>query len=967
MKCLLIGFVAMLSSSTCLVVAADVAAPDVAPIKFERETLDNGLRVIYAPMTNAPVVHIRVMYHVGSKDEAPDRQGFAHMFEHMMFRGSAHVPSEQHMKLINGVGGVSNAFTSFDQTTYVNTVPTTGVQMALWLEADRMASFKVSDEVFKTERNVVKEEWRLRVANQPYGTMNEDLFRLAFKTHNYKWMPIGDMDHLAAAQVQELQDFHDRYYVPNNACLIIAGEFDVSQVKEWVHKYYNWIPRSADIERVTRPEEAQTQQHEKTVTKPALPFTRISMAYKNPAYRSNDHLAIECLTEILGGGRSSRLYQALVANDPVAAQASMGDYQLEDPAVIFVGLGVLPGKDAAEAIDRAKAEFKKVIDEGVTAEELDKAKTQTRVALVQSRATAESVATVLGEEEVFGGDADRANTYFARLAKLTPEDIKAVAAKYLVDDHLTVVEYKPGPAATQPSEIKSELESAKKIEAATKPGAPEADQPVAAARRKIEFPDDFPTSAPMNDEVIAASFEKGKTQEVNGVQVITMHDDRLPVVSATLVLRGGSHAVPADKEGVASLTSSMLSRGAAGMSAKEIAEALESHGVSVGASDDGDVTRLTAYGPAEEIEYAIGLLKKVAQQPDFPEEEFEKLKRQSMQGLLGQLSDPGSVANRELDTLVYGEGPLGKNVTPKSLMGITLDDVKDYYKTTFRPDGAIMVFAGDITQDKADELAKTLLDGFAQGKPPAANYDVAAPTERKIILVDNPDGQQAVVRMGVKAYDLSDDVRFAGSIAGQVLSSGIDSRLNRVLRAEKGLTYGAYGYFRPSRHGGAFELSIETKPESVDDAITSTLQVLQRMKDADITDAELAEAKRRTAGTMVLETQTIQQQAGRRVDTVLNGYPIDYYDNYAKRIAQVTADQVRDVMAKYVVDDNIDIVVVGPASKVASQLEKVGEPSVMPMPLAEMQKMMGGLGGAKMGGGGMNTKPATQPTTQPMK
>ncbi|RYG87881.1 insulinase family protein, partial [bacterium] len=220
--------------------AAAPAAGHAEPIPYERETLPNGLRVIYAPMTNAPVVHVRVLYHVGSKDEAADRQGFAHMFEHMMFRGSEHVASEQHMKLIQSVGGISNAFTSFDQTTYHNTVPNNQLNLALWLEADRLASFKVADDVLATERNVVKEEWRLRYANQPFGPQSQDLFKLAFKVHNYKWTPIGDMDQLARAVTSELQDFHDRYYVPNNACLIIAGQFDVAQAKAWVKQYYGW-------------------------------------------------------------------------------------------------------------------------------------------------------------------------------------------------------------------------------------------------------------------------------------------------------------------------------------------------------------------------------------------------------------------------------------------------------------------------------------------------------------------------------------------------------------------------------------------------------------------------------------------------------------------------------------------------------------------------------------------------------
>src|SRR5438045_6768849 len=218
---------------------ATIPAP--APVEFTQETLDNGLRVIYAPLHQAPVVHVRVLYHVGSRDERPDRQGFAHMFEHMMFRGSAHVKPEEHMKLINTVGGNSNAFTSFDQTVYVNTIPANSTEMALYLEADRMASFKVNAEIYKTERKVVAEEWRIR-QNRPYGTEFDDFLKNAYTTHSYRWTPIGNMDHLKAAEVSELQDFFNTYYLPNNAILVITGDIDVPKTKELAAKYFGWIP-----------------------------------------------------------------------------------------------------------------------------------------------------------------------------------------------------------------------------------------------------------------------------------------------------------------------------------------------------------------------------------------------------------------------------------------------------------------------------------------------------------------------------------------------------------------------------------------------------------------------------------------------------------------------------------------------------------------------------------------------------
>src|SRR3954468_13417065 len=243
---------------------APVSIPAPAPAEYVQETLDNGLRVIYAPLHQAPVVHVRVLYHVGSRDERPDRQGFAHMFEHMMFRGSAHVKPEEHMKLIGVVGGNSNAFTSFDQTTYVNTIPSNQLDLALYLEADRMASFKVNENIYKTERKVVAEEWRIR-QNRPYGTQFEDFLKNQFTTHSYRWTPIGNMDHLKAAEVAELQDFFNTYYLPNNAILVVAGDIDVAKTKELVKKYYAWIPQGREPKRNIAKEPEQTEPRNATV------------------------------------------------------------------------------------------------------------------------------------------------------------------------------------------------------------------------------------------------------------------------------------------------------------------------------------------------------------------------------------------------------------------------------------------------------------------------------------------------------------------------------------------------------------------------------------------------------------------------------------------------------------------------------------------------------------------------------
>ncbi len=230
------------------VIPLSARAKESVGIAWETEKLANGLTVIYAPMPSSPVTDVRVMYHVGSRDERPDQQGFAHMFEHMMFRGSEHVKPQEHMKLVSLVGGYCNANTGFDKTQYFETLPSTDTDLALWLEADRMSSFKVSPQIFHTEQLVVAEEWRMR-QNQPYGTMFEELCDEIFKVHSYQWTPIGNMKQLQMSATAELQAFFNKYYVPSNAVLIITGNTDVAGLKASVHHYFSWIPAGTPVER----------------------------------------------------------------------------------------------------------------------------------------------------------------------------------------------------------------------------------------------------------------------------------------------------------------------------------------------------------------------------------------------------------------------------------------------------------------------------------------------------------------------------------------------------------------------------------------------------------------------------------------------------------------------------------------------------------------------------------------------
>jgi zinc protease len=914
-----------------LVPAVHADDKPLADIPFTREVLDNGMTVLYVPLHTAPVVHVRVIYHVGSRDEKPDRQGFAHMFEHMMFRGSAHVAPEEHMKLIGIVGGNSNAFTAYDQTAYVNTIPANQVQMAIYLEADRMASFKVSDDIFKIERGVVSEEWRMRYANQPYGTMFEDFVKTAYTKSPYRWTTIGNMDQLKAASSGELQAFFNKYYVPNNACLVIAGDIDEAKTKEWVKQYFGWIPRGADINRGIPTEPEQTEARRLVAYKANIQLPSIYIGFKTADYTSADQYPLGLLGSILGDGETSRLYQRLVSTDQLCVDVGAGAEQLQDQGFFIANARVLPGKSSEQTEKEMMEEIQKIVDKGVSDEELNKVKTSTWVGLIHARETATNLAALVGEEQVFGGDANRANEAWKQIEKLTTADIQNVAKKYLKASASTTVVYLPDP--TRKNQRAAAASQNAKADEVKNAGVTPSSQPI--EQRVKEFPPGYPTHPPFNNQPLKATFNKGEETSVNGVKVIVMSDHRLPLVNWSLIMRAGGDSGPKEKEGVAELTAAMLRRGAGDMDYLALSEDLESRAISIDASDAADHTTLSGSSTTDQADHTIMRASQILRQPAFPAEEFAKLQSQSVGALMGALANPTAVAPRELLIALYGDSALGKQATPMTLSAITIEDVKKWYQKVYQPNDALFVISGDVTTEQGKAMAEKLLaDWKPAEKLPQADYSLPPATDkRQVILVDNPEGKQSTMRMAIRAYDIHDDEKFAGSVTSRILSDGIDSRLNKYVRAEKGYTYGVSGIFSPGRHAGSFNVSVDTNPDTTEPCIEACFKVLKDMRDANVTDKELSEAKTRVAGSMVMSMQTIAQQAGMRIDGILNGYPIDYYDKYPERINEVSADQVRAVMNKYVNDDRMTIVIVGPGATVKEQLAPLGEIKVLPMPM----------------------------------
>ena len=400
-------------------------------LKIESHTLENGLQVVLAQDTSRPVVNVQVWYRVGSKDERKGRTGFAHLFEHMMFRGSANVGPEEHMRYVREAGGTVNAYTNFDRTVYWETVPSNHLDRVLWLEADRMASLVVNEENFKKEREVVKEERRLRFENPPYGMLGEWVLDATFQSYPYKYLPIGSMDDLNAATVADVKEFFDTYYVPDNATLVIVGDFDPKLALEQARKHFGRVAKSKGVPRVKADEPPQKETRVLTKNDPKAPLPAVASAFKLPTRGHADTYALQIAFDILSAGESSRMYRKLVYEEQSAVAAQAQLLLLEGPSIGFLFGVANQGKDVKAVATSIRTVVDGLAAAPPTAEELNKVRNTIVSRLVTGRQTMQTKADSLGEAASLLSDPERYNTELAKYQAVTPADVQRVVKQYL--------------------------------------------------------------------------------------------------------------------------------------------------------------------------------------------------------------------------------------------------------------------------------------------------------------------------------------------------------------------------------------------------------------------------------------------------------------------------------------------------------------------------------------------------------
>jgi zinc protease len=433
----------LLTFCSLMLLSTNILLGQLNKINFQEYDLENGLHVILYQDKSTPIVAVSVMYHVGSKNENPERTGFAHFFEHLMFEGSDNIGRGEYDKYVQNAGGTLNANTTFDRTYYFEVLPSNQLALGLWLESERMMHAKVDEKGIETQRQVVKEERRQRIDNQPYGTILEETFKRAYHVHPYKWPVIGSMAHLEAAQEADYKQFYKDFYVPNNAVLSIAGDIDYDDAKMWIDKYFSTIPKSANAIYRPRVIEPPLAGEIRDTVYDNIQLPGVIQAYRIPAQGTKDFYAVDMVSRILSSGESSRLYKALVDEQQKALYVGSFPMALEDPGLSLsfgiTNMGV-PVADLEQAIDK---EVEKVQNELISESEFQKLRNQIEAEFVTSNSRDAGIAESLATYYMFFGDANLINTEIDRYLAITREDIQAAAKKYFVKNNRVVLYYLP--------------------------------------------------------------------------------------------------------------------------------------------------------------------------------------------------------------------------------------------------------------------------------------------------------------------------------------------------------------------------------------------------------------------------------------------------------------------------------------------------------------------------------------------
>ena len=876
----------------CYLFFAGLSQAGDIEISYEKFVLDNGLTVIIHEDHKAPIVAVNVWYHVGSKNENPGRTGFAHLFEHLMFNGSEN-HNDDYFFPLERIGATDlNGTTNEDRTNYFQNVPANAVDLALWMESDRMGYLLgvVDQERLDEQRGVVQNEKR-QGENQPYSLSYEMITENTFpKGHPYSWTVIGSLDDLDAASLEDVQEWFKAYYGAANAVISIAGDIDTETAKAKVEKYFGSIPAGPPVARhdvwIAKMEGTHRQ-----LAQDRVPLPRIYKVWNIPQWGSADADYLNLVSDVLSVGKNSRFYKRLVYEDQIATSVSAyvdlreiaGQFTIVATAQQGVDL-----KDIEKAIDEELAIF---LQKGPSRSEMDRIKTQYRAGFIRGIERIGGFggkSDILARNQVYGDRPDQYKITLDRVAAATAKDLKESANRWL-SDGVYVLEIHPFPDYSASTED--------------------------ADRSKLPDVGDFP---PLRFPDLE------KTTLANGLNVILAERHDIPVVDFNWVFDAGYAADQFGLPGTASMTMNMLDEGTKKRSALEISAEKDRLGASLGSSSQLDICNVRLSALKENLEQSLALAADVILNPVFPEDELARLKKQRMARIKQEKVRPFSMALRVFPKLLYGQdhaysNPLTGSGTEASTMAMTRNDLVDFHKTWLQPNNSTLVVVGDIS---LEELVPKLEKYFSKWNNlatlPAKNIDeVALAAKSRVFLIDKPGSVQSVLIAGHLAPPTSNPDEIAIETMNTVLGGSFTSRLNMNLREDKHWSYGARSTFIDAKGQRMF---FAYAPVQTDKTVESMVEISKEMRgilnDRLPTKEELAKAKDGQTLRLPGRFETKNAVLSAVVEMVQYGIPEDYYDTYSQHVRALDTEDLSQAAKNIIFPDKFTWIIVGDREKV---------------------------------------------------
>ena len=892
----------------------------VPEIRYETYKLPNGLQVILHRDTRLPLIGVDLWYHVGPRNERAGRTGFAHLFEHMMFEGSQHVGEKAHFKYLESIGATGiNGTTSFDRTNYFETVPSNQLEMAMWLESDRMGFLLDTLDRAKltNQRDVVRNERRQSLENRPYGLVDEAVWHELFPAdHPYHARVIGSHADVEAARLEDVRSFFKQYYAPNNATLSIAGNIDIAQTRSLIEKYFGPIPQGPPVPKVEVTTPPITAERKVTVTD-TVQLPKVDLAWLTPpAFQPGDADA-DLASFILGGSNSSRLYRKLVYQDQIAQSADCYNISLALTSVLSCEFTARPGvtpEQLQKAADSVLDEFAK---NGPTPEEVERARAKhltDTISGLQRLGGFGGVADTLNYYNQYTGDPGYLPKDIARYQAASSASIKTFVQSYLGENHRVVIYGVPGKKVVDDvPRSPADTDASVKIE-------PEYSPEFLKAQAWRTTPPQ-PGPAPALNLPQPAQFTLP-----NGLKVYLVEAHELPVISASFLTLGGSEADSPQKPGVAGFTAAMLTQGTQHRSSEQIANDTDLIGATLKQDASHDNAAVSIDSLSNVTGKALDLLADVSLHPAFDAKEVERVRKDRLTTLLQTRDQPLQIALNVADRALYGpDSPYGYPVigTEASLKSVAPEDLSSFWRQHYFPADSALVLSGDLTAGDARQLAEKYFGAWTATGTPSQPPPAPAPPSRSVILVDRPGAPQtAIFAAGVGVPRSTPDYAPL-QVVNTMLGGLFSSRINMNLREEHGYTYGARSIFQYQRGSGPFLAYASVRTDVTGPAVEELFKELNRIRTSPLTETELKRSKEYIVLALPGRFETADGMAGEVSNIFTYDLPLDYLRAYPAKVNAVTSEDAAAIANKYFQPENMFLIAVGDKAKIQPGIEKL--------------------------------------------